>query len=214
MTGYPPHMTFRPLQGWPRAETKQRRRSNFSAPWSATLKLLTTELHMLSRQGGRTAPSVLQLAMREQDFRITDGLPRSNAVPLHPGVILNVDANVGPLSFPCDTFTRWQDNLRGIALGLEALRKLERYGIVQNNQQYTGWKALPGPATEAKMTADEALRFIAGLAGVDGHGLDLGSVPQAYRRARAATHPDRGGDRAVWDKVEQAGEVLRLAGAL
>jgi hypothetical protein len=49
--------------------------------------------------------------------------------------------------FAVDKFATWQDNLRAIALGLEALRKVDRYGITKNSEQYTGWKQLEaGPA--------------------------------------------------------------------
>lgn len=44
--------------------------------------------------------------------------------------------------FAVDTFVHWQDNLRAIALGMEALRKVARYGIVKGNEQYSGWKQL------------------------------------------------------------------------
>jgi hypothetical protein len=52
-------------------------------------------------------------------------------------------------------------NARAIALGLEALRKVDRYRITKRGERYTGWSALP-PATPmgaAKMTADDALEF-------------------------------------------------------
>lgn len=212
MSDYPPNMTLRPLQQWPRAETKIRRRSSFSAGLSATKKVLITELAMLSGRGGRCAPSVLQIALREHDFR-NDGLPRASAMPSMPGVILNIEASIGPLSYPCDTFDRWQDNVRAIALGLEALRKVGRYGISPGNEQYTGWKQLPS-AGDVRFTTDEAVRYLRAIIEDEGHGLDLGTLPQIYRRARAATHPDSGGDRKQWDLVEQCGQILKAAGAL
>lgn len=49
--------------------------------------------------------------------------------------------------FAVDTYTTWQDNLRAIALGLEALRKVERYGITRGTEQYTGWKMLTARAS-------------------------------------------------------------------
>jgi hypothetical protein len=44
--------------------------------------------------------------------------------------------------FAVDMFPSWQDNLRAIALGLEALRKVERYGIANRGEQYAGWAQL------------------------------------------------------------------------
>lgn len=48
--------------------------------------------------------------------------------------------------FAVDTFTSWEDNLRAIVLGMEALRKVARYGIVKGNEQYTGWRQLTAKA--------------------------------------------------------------------
>ena len=46
----------------------------------------------------------------------------------------------GPLKYATDVFDHWHANLRAIALGLEALRKVERYGITQRGEQYTGFR--------------------------------------------------------------------------
>ncbi|MCX8559807.1 molecular chaperone DnaJ [Mycolicibacterium mucogenicum] len=207
-------MTLRPLVGWPHPETRDRGRSPFSATWTATLELLDRELWHL-KNGHGNAPSVLQIALREQDFRI-DGMPRANAIPSHPGVILNIESSKGPLSYPCDKFNRWQDNLRAIALGLEALRKISRYGITPGDEQYAGWRALPQQASGLSFTAASALEFLRSAAGSDDDPtLRIGSAVQLYRRARAAAHPDRnGGDRSKWDQVEAAAAVLRTSGQL
>jgi hypothetical protein len=209
---YPARMTLRPIDQWPGTETRNRERSQFSAPWSATLELLDRELFNLGR--GRQYPdSILQIALRERDFRI-DGMPRANAVPSHPGVIVNVESTKGPLSFPCDKFDRWKDNLRAIALGLEALRKIDRYGITPGNEQYRGWQAIEARPAAAFETAQAALDFL-GTVAAPGHGpWEQVHARGLYRDARAATHPDRGGDRETWDRVEAAGAVLRAAGWL
>jgi hypothetical protein len=209
---YPPNMTLRPLQRWPREETRNRTRSPFRSTWSATIKLLDRELYYL--WGGRYYPaSVVQIALREQDFR-QDGLPRASAIPSMPGVILHIESDKGPLSFPCDKFDRWQDNLRAIALGLEALRKVDRYGITPGNEQYTGWKALPASPSHF-VSAEEAAEYLRAQSGpMRNNGTDLQTIQQAYRLARARTHPDRSGDRSLWDRVEAAADVLRAAGAL
>ncbi|WP_439030255.1 molecular chaperone DnaJ [Gordonia terrae] len=214
MTAYPAGMTLRPIEHWPRKLTANRERSPFSAPWSATLELLERELSHLSSDPRRfVAPSVLQIAMREQDFRL-DGMPRANARPEHPGVILSVESHArGSLSFPCDKYLTWQDNLRAIALSLEALRRVDRYGTTPNAEQYTGWKQLPGGGgAGAPSTADSEMVILSYADLPIGETATLG---HAYRRARANSHPDRhGGDRAAWDAVEAAAAVLRAAGKL
>lgn len=217
MSDYPPNMTLRPLVQWPREETRTRTRAPFRSGWGDTMNVLHLELRKLGNDGhvwsrASFAPSVLQIALREQDFR-RDGLPRASAIPTMPGVILHVESNKGPLSFPCDKFDRWQDNLRAIALGLQALRKVDRYGITPGNEQYRGWQAIESKPAESHFTADTAERFLWEIAGAIGVG-EVPTINNAYRRARAKAHPDRnGGDRALWDQVEEAAAVLGLAGA-
>lgn len=208
MTDYPPSMTLRPISWWPGAETRERVRSNFSAPWRDTLRLLDRELRHLGG-GFRGAPTVLEIAMREQDFRI-DGLPRANARPAHPGVILNIETpDKGPLRFPCDRFTDWHDNLRAIALALEALRKVDRYGVTRHGEQYAGWRAIEAHGATYP-TADDAERAVRLVA----EDMD-GDLARAARAARAKAHPDRNsGDRASYDAIDAAIQVLTRAGRL
>lgn len=216
MRDYPDKMTLRPLVAWTGPETRDRKKSPFSATWGQTMELLDRELWNLA-DGYGNAPSVLQIALREQDFRKTDGMPRANSVVSHPGVILNIESSKGPLSYPCDRFDSWQSNLRAIALGLEALRKISRYGITPGDEQYAGWRALPQQASAPAMSADQAEKVLADyLRGQDGDSsLLIGTVAQLYRRAKAAAHPDRhGGDQTSWDLIEAAAAVLRNAGRL
>lgn len=169
--------TFRPITTWPGELTRSRRRSPFGASHGQTLRLLRTELaHIVAR---RSAPVVIQLALREQDIR-QDGLPRANArQPEHPGVILAFDSRYGPLRYATDVFTDWQANLRAIALGLESLRRVDRYGITKRGEQYAGWRALEaGGPDEGQL--ERGRRLIR----------EHGGVAQALH----ATHPDHGGD--------------------
>lgn len=217
MSDYPDSMTLRPIEQWPGKPTATRQRSNFSAPWRSTLDLLDRELHYLGKSN-RNAPTILQVALREQDFR-NDGMPRANARPTHPGVILSIESKHGPLSYPCDRFDLWQDNLRAIALSLEALRKVDRYGVTKNAEQYTGFKALgSGSAEQIRPTfesADHAERYIRSLVEKrDDATTKHDTFRSVYRRAQALTHPDVMLSRAEWDVVEVAGEVLRAAGRL
>ena len=69
-------------------------------------------------------------------------MPRANASPKSPAVVIAFESKHGPLQYATDAFTHWQANVRAVALGLEALRRVERYGITKHGEQYTGWKQL------------------------------------------------------------------------
>lgn len=193
-------------------------RSAFDSTWTATERLLLREVKHL-----RGRDLVLEVDVTEGAIRL-DGRLYANARPSSPAVRVAFESIHGPLTYATDKFTSWQDNVRAIALGLEALRKVDRYGITQRGEQYTGWKALPaGPGTGVAvggMTAEQAARIISGLTEVGSRGFitageiqrDVHAARRAHRRAQAAAHPDRhGGDRSKWDIVEQAATVLGLS---
>lgn len=196
---------FRPIDRWPDQLNRRRQRSRFKAGWSDTLDLLKRELRQL-----RAKDIVIQLAITEDEIRL-DGYPRANARPEHPGVILAFDSKHGPLKYATDAFTDWQDNIRAIALGLEALRKVDRYGITKRGEQYTGWRALPGASGEPT-TLDEAARVLSSEAG---NGTNAGEIlahaehaRRAIRKALASAHPDRGGSGERFHAVQGARKVV------
>lgn len=213
MTDYPHDLDIRPLTTWPGPTTPPHRRkaSKFASTMSSTIGVLRTEMSML----GARSP-VMEVAIPQDQFRL-DGRPRATAKAVHPGVVLSLPfTSVGPLRYATDTFTSWQDNLRGIALGLEALRKVERYGIVRRGEQYTGFRALPSgtamPATSAPMDIDTAYMVLADAAGVGTQTVRTASREQLrdfYRRATKNVHPDAGGTTEGFQLLQEA---MRLIG--
>jgi hypothetical protein len=194
--------TYRPITLWPGAMTRNRQRARFRAPYSNTLKLLDRELrHLLAKQ------IVLQVALSEADIR-QDGRPRAGSKPRHPGVILAFQSRHGPLSYPCDTYSSWEDNLRAITLALEHLRAVDRYGVTRRGEQYQGWARLPGPIiTPSPMTVVEADAWLRRTGGGPPI-LTTELLEAVYRRAAFATHPDRGGSSEGFQRVQQARAVL------
>ena len=126
---------------------------------------------------------MLQVDISERYIR-TDGLPYANArYGTNPGVIVSFDSRHGPLRYATDAFTEWQDNLRAIALSLEALRAVDRYGVTRRGEQYTGWRAIAAPAPEFA-TADHAEAW---MRGVRPH-----PVPDERRNSARLPIPDDG----------------------
>lgn len=224
---------FRPIDNWPGAlrTNAERTSPQFSARYTDTLDVLERELNHLDAER-----VVIQLALAPSDIRL-DGFPRANARPDHPGVIVSFDSKHGPLRYLTDVFTGrsvwrssasggswhmpgWQANVRAIALGLEALRKVDRYGITKRGEQYRGWAELPtGIAQPAShMTTDEAARFIAEQSGLGAFMVDEIAHEAIYRRhayksAVKRLHPDVGGDADLFQRLQVAKQLLDRKGS-
>jgi hypothetical protein len=205
--GYSVPCTVRPWRAWPGQMTVEPRNAPFKASWSKTIALLARELYQI---GARDV--IVELNVNERDIR-NDGWIRSTARPITQGVIISFTSKKtgGAVRFPCDAFDDWQDNVRAIALGLEALRKVDRYGITQRHEQFAGYRALPS-TTGTTMSVQAARAVIAKHSGYKVEALqgdDEDRIRTAVRSAIHQTHPDRnGGDRTQYDVVETAKRVL------
>jgi hypothetical protein len=205
---WPDFLTCEPILNWPGKGTPdwQRRRSQFRAPLTTTVKELRRELDYMN-----AIRPVLRVALRVGDIR-QDGFPRANARPEHPGVVLvfgrearskrfasraaarnylmgfaraaGIDRELDPNALyhiaskathpdkggdredwekvadahrlltqedsyvlACDRFLDWEDNLRAITKTLESLRAVRRYEVVQDDEQYAGFKQLTSGRT-------------------------------------------------------------------
>lgn len=218
-------LTFRPItlwpEGWPRGDSYART-SPFDTTYSKTLDLLDRELSHL-----RASDPTLAVDAPESACRL-DGQLRADARVNYRGVILSFDTrDHGHLTYSCDEFARpswrhgsgpsWQHNLRAIALGLESLRRVERYGIANRGQQYAGYAELGagialGPH---RMTVEEAARTLHDGASPDSLEVPWESligneelIDLAYRTAAKNHHPDRGGDAETFRRIVEARDLL------
>lgn len=215
-------LTFRPLERWNGPETVDRRLGKYvfrGTTYSQTLELLDRELRMLKVKGD----VVLMVDATERECRL-DGQLRADARLATPRVMLAFDTlNHGPLKYQCDRFDPWQYNVRAIALGLEALRKVERYGIATRGEQYRGYTALPsgialGPSTMSRRDAATLMVRTAGILwygdiGVESCVDDLLNdtellLPDVWRFAVKVAHPDQGGDVEAFKNLQLARTVL------
>jgi hypothetical protein len=168
---WPDGLRMRTIDTWPGERTRSRKVSPFRASLRDTLEVLDRELRAL-----KASNVWLEVAIPPEMFRL-DGRPRAGARAEHPGVVVSFTSRTlgKELRYATDRFTAWQDNLRAVALGLEALRKVERYGIANRGEQYAGWTQLSagGPSPD--------------------RGRDLIGRHGGLTAALRATHPDTSG---------------------
>lgn len=169
-------VTFRALPVWPYPSTPDGDRRSvytFKAGWADTMDYLEREIRMI---GG--SEIIIGAGFTEGDIR-RDGMPRADArKPIHPGIEISFSSQHGRLTYATDVCDFWQHNVRSIALGLEALRAVDRYGISRKGQQYAGFAQI-GPGRSLQ---ERGRRLVQ----------EAGSVAAALKRA----HPDLGGSPA------------------
>lgn len=206
-----------PIDSWPQPETEHPTDAQFRSTHEATLALLGYELGRIDGENVTLHVDVPRSAVR------VDGQLRADARAFgSPRVALSFDSRHGLLTYRCDAFNRWQDNLRAIALGLQALRRLERYGIAARGEQYRGFTALgSGIVTGQALTRPEAVRIVINLTQITDVGdaysasdLDTGHsagpfLEDAWRAGARMHHPDRGGNDAAFKALTEAVDRLR-----
>lgn len=203
---------IRPLGVWLEPVTEDRRGAHlFKASWADTLTLLGYELERLGAY-----QAVFQIDVTEGELR-RDGMLRAQAKVGFPGVRVSFTSIHGPLTYATDAYERqygwskldgWQANIRAIALGLQALRAVDRYGVTRRGEQYRGWQALT--AQPAGMTDEQAAEFIAHWADDPVRFTattvltDPAARDRAFKVAASKTHPDRTGDKDTLARLSAA----------
>jgi hypothetical protein len=185
--------------------------------WPAAERHLLDEIR---RVNGRDA--VLELDVTESDLRL-DGRLRANAQPALAAVRVAFDAPKlgGPMLYQCDEFDWWQDNVRGIGLTLEALRRIADYGAASRAEQYAGWRqisAAPARFDPDNLGPDDAWSVLVSMAelpvteamNASRHSTQGRLV--VLKRARRRAHPDmNNGNHERWDLFMKAENALHAA---
>lgn len=195
-----------PLGDWGRAATKYRAPgTRFTASWTDTMSMLTSEIGKLGLRGA----IAVRIDVQRGDIR-QDGMLYARARVGFPGVVVSFQSRYGPLSYATDAYDHWQANVRAIALSLQALRAVDRYGVSRSGEQYVGWRALESGAPAAFGSVDEAVRWLRSVVHLPG--IEGASVKLLLRHAAKELHPDRnGGDSSLWERYDQARQLIEAA---
>jgi hypothetical protein len=215
------------LPKWTRTPSLAGRPASFKMTYTATLDKLECELKKLDAADIRIEAGYSSHQIRN------DGWPRGGQAPAHPGVVIYFIGRArgfgwgkeGELCFPCGSYSSMHANLHAIALTLECLRAVDRYGVTVRNEQYAGFLALPAAGSES-MTLEQAAALVAEAGTRSTFRADPSMMlrdPElfraAYRNAASVLHPDAaadGADAGRWFRFQTAADLLkkhhRLAG--
>jgi hypothetical protein len=199
--------------GWTRTPKYKRQRAAFRSTKTETFKAADGSF----QQSKRESPVSVFVATQRLERQIEmlggknptlstnvslrlDGRPRSESEPDDPGVALYFSFKGKATVLACDRFVRVGDNIAAIAGHIDALRRVERYGVGTIEQALAGYKALP---------ADTAANWRA----VFGFGVDsrvsLDALDSAYKRAARERHPDLGGTDLEMAHLNRARDYAR-----
>lgn len=181
--------------GWPRATS--RRRANFSSRGgnviiSEGLDRLDGELRRLGVPSyNYILSSNLVLGQR--------GNPLANqAEPRDPGVATYFKLRGKPRVLACDRWNRTADNLAAIAAHIDAIRRVDRYGVGTLDQAFAGYDALPPPGA-ANRPPWRAVFEVANNAVITRADID-----RRFKTLAMRAHPDTGGSHEAMAQLNQA----------
>lgn len=181
---------------WPvgRKRTQYRETSRFGLSFARARDDVAREVKLL---GGRDLILSTNIPLRR------DGLPYAGvAQPQDPGVAVYFTYKGKQFCFACDRWRKVEDNMRAIALTVEALRGIARWGTGDMLEAaFTGFVALPDP--QRARTWREVLGFPPGRIP------PVGEIDSNYRVLRSRHHPDKGGDGRLFHEVQTAYAAAR-----
>lgn len=177
-------------EGWPRAETRSTN-WQFKTTFDKARKRLFQELQ-------RMYATDIILSTNLQLRR--DGMPYAGGFTklADPGVAVYFKRADKEMVLACDKFLNIQDNLNAIALTINALRGIDRWGATDMMERaFRGFMALP---QRASTPWREVLGYYGGV---------YEEARREYRRVVARAHPDNGGTVEAFQQVQQAWEAAQ-----
>jgi hypothetical protein len=102
-----------------------------------------------------------------------------------------------PHCMPCDRWNRLADNIYAVALSIEAMRGMDRWGAVSVEQAFAGFRALPSGSGDEVIPQQPMVDWRTILGGSWPEDLDAAEVlaiaKARHRKLIATAHPDAGG---------------------
>jgi hypothetical protein len=146
--------------------------------------------------GGRDAILSTNLRLR------LDGLPTiKQGEPEDPGAAVYFSLQGKPLCLASDRWLRTADNIAALAAHIDALRRIDRYGVGSLAQAFAGYTALPP-------SAGHDWWLVLGVS----RDASLDDIERAFRTRAQIAHPDRpGGSTQEFARLSEARTAARAA---
>lgn len=184
-------------EGWKRTQAHARKRNQ---NWRQLLfsSARDSVIAEIRRLGGSNVILSTNVPLR------LDGLPYADMRnPTDPGVAVYFTYKKKPMCFACDQYHHVQENLRAIALTIEALRGIERWGASDMMERaFRGFTALPEQT-------GEPWRNVFGFSATETVTED--ALDSKFRQLAHIHHPDKGGTPEQFQRIVNARNDARRA---
>lgn len=197
---------------WKRTSPRSRRRAAFSKSLNAFDPATGAVRHRVGKRALTVSDAIGRLSRELMSLGATgeilstnvatrlDGLPRSNQPePSDPGAAVYFKLKKQDRCLACDTWDRTADNIAAIAQHIDALRRIERYGVGTMDQAFAGYAALPAGASEWWV-----------ILGVE-PSATLEDVELAFKTLARQHHPDAGDSSDTMARLTAARVQARAA---
>jgi hypothetical protein len=176
---------------WPVNQIKpaHRSRSQFKATYDRAFRKLNDELRQLG---------VKEFLVSSNARSRADGLPRGDDAERlqDPSVAIYFDLKGTETVFACGKWDQLRHNVYAIAMTLEAMRAMKRWGAAETKQQFRGFAALP----DAGGTSGKQWWTVLGLNTV----ATVDQIREQYRTLAKLRHPDAGGTTEQFQELQWA----------
>lgn len=182
---------------YPRTERSKRKHPKFRTDWGKALRGIHAELSRMK------ATDIV--VSTNQPIR-KDGMPyAAGRIIEDPGVAVYFKRKGKAVVISCDRWIRLEDNMHAVALTVEAMRGLERWGASDMlDRVFQGFTALPPPAG---WVPEKPWWEILGVES----DWPLPAIEAIYKTKAKLEHPDRGGDPKRMNELNRAVEEARGA---
>jgi len=198
--------------GWKRTQARDRARANFrrhvrgvntgtgEVVRRAEVKALTVSDAIRRLSGELLRLGALDEILSTNVSVRLDGLPRSGQPePNDPGAAVYFTLKKKALCLACDKWDRVADNIAAIAQHIDALRRIDRYGVGSLDQAFAGYAQLPPAASGEEWWVVLQLSPDA----------TLDQVEEAFRKIARTAHPDVGGSHDWMSALTEARDRAR-----
>ncbi len=182
-------------EGYKRTPVERRRHLPSDQPFGEALARLLNELRLLGVERDTIIISTDNVLRQ-------DGLPRADrGDPADPGVALYFKLDDREISFACDAFHAIRDNVRALALTIEAMRGIQRWGASDfMDRAFRGFAALPERATAP-------WRETFGFAPAEK--VTVEDLELRFKDLAMKHHPDYGGNGETFRQILEARSIAK-----